>query len=149
MQAGLGIIVRRSVQEVWRWVADPRNLPTWLNGLSDVQPAAAGPMRTGTAMTATYTEDNRRHTIALHVVEALPPHRLVLRWSHSPYPLTTTLEMEEVGEAGTQAFETRDFAPRTGLLTPAVGPFIRARMRLRMRKGLTALSDAIEALPLR
>lgn len=148
----MGIVVSRSVQEVWRYVADPRNLPRWLSGVSDVRLTSEGTLRPGSTFASTYTYGGRTHEVTYEVTEVRPPNRLVIRSVSGPYPFESTFEMEEVGEVGTQVFHTLAAgadSKATGVIFLVLGPFLRAGMRMRMRRELLRLSELIEALPLR
>jgi hypothetical protein len=61
MKTTAGTEIGRSVEEVWRFIADPANNPKWDPGTLAVRQTSDGPIRVGTTLIATVELLGRRH----------------------------------------------------------------------------------------
>jgi uncharacterized protein YndB with AHSA1/START domain len=72
--------IRRSVEEVWAFISDPRNTSKWDPGVLDVRVTSAGPVGVGTTLQSVH----KGGAMDIAVIEYEPKERFVLKFTRGP-----------------------------------------------------------------
>ena len=83
-QTSIGI--ERPVEEVFAYVSDPSNLPSWNSAVRDVRPTLRGSQRRWFDVLDETAATDRRATNQLEVVASKQPHEFAIRTTAGPTP---------------------------------------------------------------
>ena len=147
VKASANILIARPLPEVWDFVADIRNMDTWVNGIRDPRPVSDGKWGVGSAFESEYTYSGKTYTIAYEITGFDPPKRIAMRSTSGPFPFEGCVELREDGY-GTRVTNTLDAEPTNIFLTlwfATMGIVLRMMMRTQLRKELTLLKAELEA----
>jgi uncharacterized membrane protein len=146
MNAKTSIIIERSIDEVFDYVSDVKNMPRWVSGVSRVR-LMSDKVKSGTSFSADYAEGLRRSAIDFKVVEFEPPTRFATKSERGPFsfPFKGTMELRAV-DTGTEVTNNIDTGPEsvaTRLASILFGPILKRTMRRRLQDELQALRTSI------
>ena len=135
------VVIHRPIGQVFAYVTDQTNTPSWQAGLVEVRRTTAGPIGVGTRHTLVRNFMGRRMEADNEYV-AYEPDRLVTFRTTSGPPLTASylFESEPNGTRLTSRVEL-DGAGFFGLLDAVVG----AGLRREMKAALPALKALLES----
>jgi uncharacterized protein YndB with AHSA1/START domain len=136
------VLIRRPVEEVFDFVADERNEPTFNPNMIVAEKVTAGPIGDGTRFRATIRSGGRPVDMQIEYTAFDPPHLLASTSRMAAADFTGTLTFTPT-PAGTRLRWSWQARPKGAmlLLTPVFGP-IGARQERRM---WTLLRDHLEA----
>jgi uncharacterized protein YndB with AHSA1/START domain len=100
--------IKRPLDEVFGYAADPSNLPEW-NSIVEESVASEMPLRVGAKITGKARFLGRRFEIVSEVTEYVHNQKIVQK-GDKPFPTTITLLFEPVGE-GTRFTTIGEFEP--------------------------------------
>jgi uncharacterized membrane protein len=92
------VMIHRPADEVFTFLADAENNPTWQRGMQRCQWTSTPPIREG----STYEQEARMLgkpvTSTFEVVDLEPGRRITIRTIESSFPIEVTRSVEPVGE---------------------------------------------------
>ena len=134
-----GTIISRPVEDVFDYVSDPRNEPTWLPGASAVEKTSDGPIGLGSTFVGHYSRAGR---VELELVEFERPRRVTFRARSKIVAFDDVVELADIaGETHLQAQMTAH--PR-GVMR-LVAPLMARTMRSQFAANWDHLRRALES----
>lgn len=103
------VTIQRPVHDVFVFVSDLENVPTWNYAIVETRKVSDGPVRVGT----TYRQVRSLPTSSeetLEVTQLVPDRRLVVHGGLGPFEGTLTYEFEDLG-GGTRLTNRGDLRP--------------------------------------
>ena len=89
--------IEAPVDEVFAFLAEPANLPSWQRSLLDVRPHRRGPLRAGAEVTEVRRFLGRVMETTWVCTEHRPSRRSVIESDEGPVPFRGTWELEPAG----------------------------------------------------
>lgn len=89
-------IIKRPVEQVSAYAADPTNAPTWYVNIESVEWRTAPPVQVGSEMDFVARFLGRRMAYTYRVTDFVPGERLVMSTGRGPFPMETTYTWESV-----------------------------------------------------
>jgi uncharacterized protein YndB with AHSA1/START domain len=134
------VVIDRPIQQVFAYVTDQTNTPSWQAGLVEVRRTTAGPIGLGTKHTLVRNFMGRRMEADNEYV-AYEANKLVTFRTTSGPPLTASY-LFEIAPSGTRLTSRVELhgAGYFGLLEPVIG----AGLRREMKAALPALKALLE-----
>ena len=134
------IIIRRPVAEVFAFISNLENVPSWNYAIVETRKASDGPVRVGTTYRQlrsipTPTEET------LEVTELEPARRFAVTGDLGPFHGTLTYELAETAE-GTRLTNTAKL--EASGLSRLAAPLARARVRDAVAENLATLKQLLE-----
>ena len=126
--------IGRPRKEVFAFVTDPVNYPSWQPSLVEVRPDAPGPLRLGSEATEVRRFLGREMETTWTCVEHEPHSRSAIESEDGPVPFKGTFVLEALGRGTrfTWIVETRGAASRLG--GPLVGRATRRELEANSRR---------------
>jgi hypothetical protein len=121
------VTIHRPAEEVFAFLADFENIPTWNYAIEDTSKASAGPVGVGTRYRQTRTIPGRS-TEEFEVTVFQPASRLAIHGHIGPFRATISYELTAAADA-TRLVNTVELDPsqaRLRLLAPLATPKIKA-----------------------
>ena len=137
-------VVRRPVDVVSAFAADPTNAPRWYTNIASVRWLTEPPVRQGSRAVFVAAFLGRRLEYTYEVVEHVPGERFVMRTAQGPFPMETTYTWAPEGD-GT-AMTLRNRGEPSGFAGVAA-PVLAAAIRRATTKDLAALRAILETSP--
>jgi carbon monoxide dehydrogenase subunit G len=134
------VTIRRPAHDVFAFVSDLENVPTWNYAIAETRKTSEGPVRVGSTYRQVRTLPTRGEEI-LEVTELDPDRRFAVRGDLGPLSGTLTYELEEVGGA-TRLINTADLEAR-GVVRLAA-PLAAGRVRDAVAQNLGKLKEILE-----
>jgi uncharacterized protein YndB with AHSA1/START domain len=133
------VFIQRSIEEVFDFVADARNEPTWLPGAIRVEKTTDGPVGQGTRFQGEYA---RAGIVSLELVEFERPSCVTFRARSRIVHFDDAVILSSEG-TGTRLRATMEAYPQgfMKLMTPVMGRV----MRRQFEDNWSALKEALEA----
>lgn len=97
--ATASIVVRRPVAEVFAFVADARNRPSWDDSVVTEELTSAEPIRHGTTVHTRLRSMGREHAYDWVVTAFEPPVGMIVTSTAGPLPTTLTYVLTDLGDA--------------------------------------------------
>jgi uncharacterized membrane protein len=136
------IVIRRPVEEVARYAADPANAPAWYVNITSVRWQGEPVVAVGSRMAFTARFLGRDLTYTYKIVDLEPGRRLVMRTAEGPFPMETSYTWTDTGDGCTR-MALRNRGEPTGFAA-VTAPVMAAAMRRANRKDLELLRDVLE-----
>lgn len=134
-------VIRRPVDEVAAYAADPGNAPEWYANIRSVEWRTEPPVRVGSRMDFEARFLGRTFAYTYEVVELVPGERLVMRTAQGPFPMETSYTWTPVPE-GTRMM-LRNTGEPAGFARVA-GPVMERAMRRATARDLERLASVLE-----
>ena len=131
--------IRRTVEDVFDYLADPRNEPRWLPGAKSVTMTSGGEPRRGSAFVGEYERAGR---IELQIVEFERPSRVTFRAHSRIVRFDDAVQLAPV-DGGTR-LQAQMTAEPQGLMR-LVGPLMGRTLRKQFASNWEHLRRALEA----
>jgi hypothetical protein len=135
-------VIRRPVDEVATYAADPTNAPRWYVNIKSVEWKTPPPLRVGSKVAFVAHFLGRRIAYTYEIVEFFHGRRLVMRTAEGPFPMETTYTWESAG-SGVTRMTLRNRGTPAGF-TSLFAPFMALAMRRANRKDLATLQMLLE-----
>lgn len=152
MRQRQAVLVDRSREEVYRYLADPRNLPEWVDPVAEVDvlspdPDDLEPTPEHTPVRFRQLVDAEGESVGHEgEIEADPDAgRVWYRFENRDGRLSTTFRLEPAA-GGTRVVEELE-VPLTSIWTKVLAPFLYFANRSRLKRQLDDLKRALEARP--
>ena len=121
MRVQADIRIRRDIDAVFAYVADPRRLPAWNSAVTDVQPAAGEPAGAEARYVMTRRLATGRATNELLVAAVDAPVRFAIETTSGPTPFRYEYRFSEEHGTTTVALDARADLRHLGVLAPLAG----------------------------
>src|SRR5690349_2965285 len=95
-------VIRRPVEVVSGYAADPSNAPEWYANIESVEWETPPPAAIGSRVAFVAHFLGRRMAYTYELVAWVPGERLVMRTAQGPFPMETTYTWEAAGEGATR-----------------------------------------------
>lgn len=146
MDATVTILVKREVEDVFAFIADPLNQDQWVEGVSEPHVTTDGEMGKGSTYGFKYTYGGGTHDVISEICLYDPPKAFGVRSREGPFPFRGMITLVKDRE-GTLVSNTID-AESDGLFTSFVfavfSPLMRRTMRKQLWKELEVLKGILE-----
>lgn len=139
------IVIRRPVEEVAAYAAEPANAPRWYVNIVAAEWRTEPPLRIGSRVAFVARFLGRRLAYTYEITEHVPNARLVMRTAEGPFPMETTYAWSPAGSGATR-MTLRNRGEPTGFAR-LTAPVVAAAMRRANRKDLARLKEIVEARP--
>lgn len=120
-------MIARPAEDVFAFVADPSNDPTWCPSVKSVRQVHGDGPEEGARYAVVHDPMGKPVDLDYEIVEREPPHRMVLRQDDHLGTFLTTYTLEPVGEQRTRLVQASDmrFKGWAKLAAPVVTLFVR------------------------
>ena len=135
------ITIARPAGEVFAFLADLRNIPTWNYAIERTVPTSPGPAGAGTTYRQTRTIP-RRSEENLQITVFEPPSRLTIHGQLGPFQATLSYLLQPTA-GGTRLTNDVGLEPISALLRP-VGPLVVPRIKAAVAGNLSTLKQLLE-----
>jgi uncharacterized membrane protein len=134
--------INRPVEEVYKYVANPENLPQWTGTVIETRTETPGPLLEGSTFTSVAKFLGRRIESPFEVTAHEFPRLHSHKSTGGPLSTAWTLTFEEVA-GGTRYTQVAEGEP--GGFFGLVGPLLERMGRRQLRTDLENLKDLLEA----
>jgi uncharacterized membrane protein len=134
--------IRRPVDVVAAYAADPTNAPEWYANIESVAWRSEPPVAVGSRLDFVAKFLGRTLSYTYEVVELDPGVRLVMRTAEGPFPMETTYTWD-AADAGATRMTLRNRGTPSGFASVGA-PMMAAAMRRANRKDLARLKQILE-----
>jgi uncharacterized membrane protein len=135
------ILIRRPVDQVAAYSANPDYAPTWYVNIKSVEWRTTRPLGVGSQIAFVAEFLGRRLEYVYEILDFVPSKRLVMRTSQGPFPMETIYTWESLN--GQTRMTLRNHGSPKGF-SKVVAPFMSFAMRRANRKDLARLKDLLE-----
>jgi hypothetical protein len=135
--------IRRPVEVVSRYAADPTNAPAWYANIDSVEWVSPRVVEAGSKVAFVARFLGRRLAYTYELTDAVDGERLVMRTTEGPFPMETTYTWSAAGPDATR-MTLRNRGEPAGF-SRLVGPFMSMAMRRANRKDLRRLKAILES----
>ncbi len=140
----VGILVRRPLEEVFAYVEDARNRPSWDDSVDSEELTSPEPIGIGTTIRTRLRSMGRDYEYNWEVVEHQPPDRMVIESTSGPFFTTLAFQLN-AQEGGTRVHFSVTGRP-TGFLR-LLEPLIARNTQANLDRGFPRLKQVLEAGP--
>jgi uncharacterized membrane protein len=137
------ITIRRPLDEVADYAADPDNAPTWYEKIESVAWKTEPPLQLGSEIEFVARFMGRRLTYTYRVVEYVPHARLVMSATKGPFPMETTYTWSDETGAATR-MTLRNRGGPAGPFARLLATVEKLAVRRATRKDLDRLRGILE-----
>ncbi|MBA2461345.1 MAG: SRPBCC family protein [Actinobacteria bacterium] len=134
-------VVKRSPEEVFALVGDPKNDGQWASTVREARQTSPGPLGVGTTFEQTVRLLGRRIELGIEVTEYEPNRKLAIRLISGPVK-GTGRRIVDPADGGTRL--TLAAEGRSGLFFNLAEPLVAWAIRRELRAGLAKLKEMLE-----
>ena len=142
MKATAEAIIKRDVEDVWDFIADPKNMEQWVVGVANVV-VPEGEFGAGSTFSSSYTYNGRTSQMSYVVTAFEKPDHMTMVGS-GPFPFEGHIELAPI-DGGTRIRNTID-AKADGCITSVMFFLLPWMLKPMMRKQLQKELDALAAI---
>ncbi len=135
------VMIERSAQDVFEFLADFENVPKWNYAIFETRKTSPGPVAVGTTYRQIRSVPARSEE-RFEVTEFEPGRRLAIRGNLGPFEGTLTYELEPAG-GGTRLTNSADLQARG--LAKLAAPLAVGRVREAVAANLEKLKELLES----
>ena len=129
-------------ERVAGYAMDPRNDPTWISGIKEVEPLTELPLEKGSRVRRVASFLGRRIDYVLEVADMDPGARLLMRSVKSPFPMVVTYSFEDAPGGTRVALRVEG---GSGSRYRLAGPLMTPAVRRSLKKDLRNLKAIMES----
>jgi uncharacterized membrane protein len=130
-------------QEVFEYISDPNNDPTWISGIVSAQVMTGWPVNRGTQVKRLATFLGRSIEYVLEIVDFQPNKLVAMRSIQAPFPMEVDYAVREVG-SGTE-FEIRVGGDAGGFYRLAT-PLMEFQVRRSLNRDVATVKKILEGV---
>lgn len=138
-------VIRRPVEEVSAYAADPSNAPGWYANIDSVEWVSDPPPQVGSRVKFVARFLGRRLEYTYEILELVAGERLLMRTQHGPFPMETSYAWSPVANGSTR-MQLRNRGEPSGF-SKFVALVMEPAMRRANRKDLAKLKAILERDP--
>lgn len=144
MQLSSSIRIDRTIEDVFEYVAEVRNLPRWVSGVSSAR-LLSPKMGKGARFVADYTSNRRKNVVEFEVSEFEAPNLLALEVARGPFAFRGRLKLIRLNGSTeiTNEIEADPDSLSARLASLTLGPLLHTKMKERLQRELMTLEQAI------
>ena len=146
MKATASITITRPIADVFTFVTDVENMPSWVSGVraAKLQSREMGP---GARYVLDYIRGWRPWEVEIEVTEFEPPSAFGSRMARGPFPFEGRMELREVNSSTevTNIIEAEPDSVSTRFASWLFGPVLRRSWARRLGRELEQLRSEIES----
>lgn len=136
------ITIRRPPVEVFAFLADFQNVPSWNYAIEQTRKTSAGPVGVGTTYRQTRTVP-RRSEESFHVTIFEPPTRIAIQGQVGPFHAEISYLTEPTAD-GTRLANDVELEPSSALLR-LIGPLAVPQVKVAVARNLGTLKELLES----
>jgi hypothetical protein len=146
MDATATILVKRELEDVFEYIADPLNQDEWVDGVSEPHLITDGQVAKGSKYGFKYTYGGGTHDVVTEVCLYDPPKAFGVRSRDGPFPFRgmVTLTKDREGTLVSNTIDAESDGLFTSFMFAVFGPLMRRSMRKQLRKELEVLKGRLE-----
>jgi uncharacterized protein YndB with AHSA1/START domain len=137
----VSVLIARPIDEVFAFVADVRNRPSWDDSVDREELTSPEPIGVGSTVRTRLRSMGRDYEYTWEIVEHEPPRRMRVESTSGPFPTTLTFEFDG-RDGGTQVTASVMGRP-TGMLR-ALQPMISRTTQQNLDRGYARLKRLLE-----
>jgi len=144
MIAQASILIERSIDQVFSFIANVENMPRWVSGVRRAR-MVSREIGEGAHFVAEYAAGLRPSEIDFRITSYAPNREFATEADRGPFSFRGWLELHAI-DGKTEVVNRIDAGPdslATRFVSLVFGPFIRRSMRSRLRRELEVLKKAI------
>lgn len=134
-------VIRRPVEVVAAYAADPTNAPEWYKKIGSVEWRTSPPLQAGTQVTFVARFLRRTLIYTYRVTDYVPNERLVMETAEGPFPMQTVYEWEPLDDRSTR-MTLRNVGSPSGF-SRILAPVMATAIRRANRKDLASLRSIL------
>ena len=136
------VTIRRPPVDVFAFLADFQNVPSWNYAIEETRKISAGPVGVGTTYRQIRTVP-RRSEESFHVTNFEPPTRLAIQGQVGPFHAKISYLIEPTAD-GTRLANDVELEPSSALLR-LIGPLAVQQVKAAVGRNLGTLKELLEA----
>ncbi len=137
------VLIARPASEVWDFLADPANWPSWESSMLEMEQVTDGPLRLGTRWRGATRVLGKRIDWVAEFTEFDPPKATVSKSVESTIDFTTTMRLEEVDGGTRFTYRTDTEAGLGGVFGKLADLFVTKAAERSQRASLDNLADLL------
>ena len=138
----VAVLIARPLDEVFEYVADARNRPSWDESVDTEELTSPEPIGVGSTVRTGFRSMGRPYEYTWEVVEHQPPNRMTIESTSGPFPTTLAYELD--GREGGTWVDFSVTGRPTGLLR-LLQPLIARNTQSNLDRGFERLRQLLEA----
>jgi hypothetical protein len=138
----VAVLIARPLDEVFEYVADARNRPSWDESVDTEELTSPEPIGVGSTVRTGFRSMGRPYEYTWEVVEHQPPNRQTIESTSGPFPTTLAYELD--GREGGTWVDFSVTGRPTGLLR-LLQPLIARNTQSNLDRGFERLRQLLEA----
>ena len=138
----VAVLIARPLDEVFEYVADARNRPSWDESVDTEELTSPEPIVVGSTVRTGFRSMGRPYEYTWEVVEHQPPNRQTIESTSGPFPTTLAYELD--GREGGTWVDFSVTGRPTGLLR-LLQPLIARNTQSNLDRGFERLRQLLEA----
>jgi len=136
------VVITRPLDEVFAFVSDARNRPSWDDSVDSEELTSPEPIRVGTTVRTRMRSMGRDYEIDWEIVEHEPPTRQRIESTSGPFSTTLVYELAQDGDGTSVRFSVT--GRPTGFLR-LIQPLIARTTQRNLDEGFARLKGVLEA----
>ena len=136
------VVIDRPLDEVFAFVGDVRNRPSWDDSVDSEELTSAEPIGVGSTVRTTMRSMGREYVYTWEIVEHEPPTHQKIESTSGPFPTTLEYELSERDSATTVNFAVTG---RPSGMLRLFEPMIARNTQKNLDQGFARLKELLEA----
>jgi len=139
------VIIARPLEEVFSFIADPRNNTRWQSGVTVSEAITPGPLGVGTRVKVVRIVMGRHVESVFNTTRFELNKRFAFKTKSGPIPLEATVSVHALPDGGTKLTLTGQ--AETGLMGGLFGPMMQVMVKNQIETDAKALKKLLESPP--
>jgi carbon monoxide dehydrogenase subunit G len=136
-------VINRPVEEVWAYMDDPQNLPTYNQAVREFRLTSEGPVGIGSTSVITASFLGRRFETGWEMTDYKTNELAATRAISGPIDMTVVTRLDPAGDGATRV--TQHWSGDTGGFFKLAEPIVTRITRKQMQASLDTLKELLEA----
>lgn len=138
----VSVSIARPLDEVFAFVADARNRPSWDASVDSEELTSDEPIGVGSTVRTRFRSMGRPYEYTWEIVEHQPPTHQVIESTSGPFPTRLAYRLSDAGDGGTRVDFSVTGRP-TGLMR-LLQPLVARTTQKNLDAGFTRLKELLE-----